>query len=153
MAAPEIRLKPSDIVTRKWNERAKAGVDLYRQFTQAPKRDPTTAAVSMKESLMAKMSARETWDKWESRLRNVGFQGWIYGVQTKGVQRFPQGIDAGTGYFHQFYEQFSRHLAAGLAQVYALPKRTLEDSIARSAAMIRHNARFKFQKRPLAPGA
>jgi len=152
MATPEVRLKPTDIVVKKWADRAKAGVELYREFTRTPKRDPTAAAVAMKESLIAKMSARETWDKWESRLRNVGFNGWLYGVQTKGVQRFPQGIDAGVGYFEQFYQQFSRHLAAGLAQVYSMPKRTLEDSINRAAAMIRHNAKFKFQKRPLTAG-
>jgi len=87
MAAPEIRLKPVDIVVKKWADRAKAGVELYREFTRTPKRDPTAAAVAMKESLIAKMSSRETWDKWESRLRNVGFNGWLYGVKTKGVER------------------------------------------------------------------
>ena len=149
--AGEIKIKPAEVVVSKWADRAKAGLELYRQFTQSPKRDPTSAAISMRSSLEAKMRAKETWDKWENSLRNVGFQGWLYGVQTKGVQRFPQGIDAGQPFYQQFYSQFAPHLAAGLAQIYRMPKATLEDSVARAAAMIRHNAKFKFQKRG-APG-
>ena len=46
-----------------------------------------------------------------------------------------------------FYEQFSKHLEAGLAKVLAMPKVTLEDAIQRAAAMIRHNAQFRYTPR------
>jgi hypothetical protein len=147
----EIRLKPADRIVSKWAERAKAGVNLYAEFTAQPKRDPTAAAVSMKATWQAKVSSTETANKWEQALRNVGFQGYLYGVRAKGVNRFPQGIDAGTVYMQQFMSQFLPHLAAGLAQVYRLPKTNIEESINRAAAMIRHNAKFRFQKRGAAP--
>jgi len=151
--AGEVRLPSADRVVAKWAERAKAGASLYQQNTLQPKRDPTLAAVSMKATWHAKVSAAETANKWEASLRSVGQQGWLYGVQTKGVNRFPQGIDSGTPYVQQFFSQFLPHLAAGLPQVYRLPKTNIEESIARAAAMIRHNARFKFQKRGVAPTA
>ncbi len=153
-AVGEIRLKPADLIVNKWANRAKAGLDLYRQFTAQPKRDPTAAAISMKDTWHAKVSAADTANKWEQALRNVGFQGYLYGVQTKGIQRFPQGIDAGQVYMSQFMSQFLPHVAAGLAQVYRMPKTNIEESINRAAAMIRHNAKFRFQKRgAAAPGA
>jgi hypothetical protein len=147
----EIRLKPADRIVSKWAERAKAGVNLYAEFTAQPKRDPTAAAVSMKATWQAKVSSTETANKWEQALRNVGFQGYLYGVRAKGVNRFPQGIDAGTVYMQQFMSQFLPHVAAGLAQVYRLPKTNIEESINRAATMIRHNAKFRFQKRGAAP--
>ena len=147
----EIRLKPADRKVSKWAERAKAGVNLYAEFTAQPKRDPTAAAVSMKATWQAKVSSTETANKWEQALRNVGFQGYLYGVRAKGVNRFPQGIDAGTVYMQQFMSQFLPHVAAGLAQVYRLPKTNIEESINRAATMIRHNAKFRFQKRGAAP--
>jgi len=153
MATPAIKLKPIETIVQKWAERAKAGLELYKIYTASPKRDPTAAAISMKSTIQAKMSKPETWAKWENALRNVGFSGWLYGVQTKGVQRFTGGIDAGAPYMNQFMSQFLPHLAAGLAEVYRLPKVTLEDSIARAAAMIRHNAKFTFNKRGLTASA
>ena len=147
----EIRLPSPDRIVQKWQQRAKAGLDLYRENTQQPKRDPTAAAAAMKATWHAKVSASETANKWEQSLRSVGIQGWLYGVQVKGVNRFPQGIDAGTPYVQQFMSQFLPHLAAGLPQVYRMPKTNIEEAIARAAAMIRHNARFRFQKRGVAP--
>jgi len=147
----EVRLKPADKIVKKWGERAKAGVTLYAEFTATPRRDPTAAAVSMKQTWQAKVSSTETANKWEQALRNVGFQGYLYGVRTKGINRFPQGIDAGEVYMSQFMSQFLPHLAAGLPQVYRLPKTNIEESINRAATMIRHNARFRFQKRGASP--
>jgi hypothetical protein len=154
LAAPtEVRLKPADRIVSKWAERAKAGVNLYAEFTAQPKRDPTAAAVSMKATWQAKVSSTDTANKWEQALRNVGFQGYLYGVKTKGVNRFPQGVDAGTVYMQQFMSQFLPHVAAGLSQVYRLPKTNIEESINRAATMIRHNAKFRFQKRGATPPA
>ena len=152
MAAPtEVRLKPADRIVAKWAERAKAGLPLYAEFTANPKRDPTAAAVSMKSTWQAKVSSAETANKWEQALRNVGFQGYLYGVRTKGINRFPSGIDSGQVYMAQFMNQFLPHLAAGLPSVLRMPKTNIEESIARAAAMIRHNAKFRFQKRGATP--
>jgi len=142
-----VKVKPVDYVTQKWRARASAAVEDYKRFVQAPSRDPIAAAISMKETLMAKMRSDETWKKWEEKLSAVGFKGWLEAVLNKGVQRYPQGIEFGTKYYEQFYSEFSKHLEAGLEKVYSLPRVTLEDSIRRAAEMIRHNAQFRFIKK------
>ncbi|MEM4976652.1 MAG: hypothetical protein QXT64_04940 [Desulfurococcaceae archaeon] len=142
-----ISIKPVDKTVEKWMNRARAGVDLYRIYTAAPKRSPTEAALSMKETLQQKMARPETWDKWEKNRRAVGDAGWLYGVQTKGVARYPQGIEAGRKYYEQFYTQFKPHLEAGLAKVYAIPRVTIDDAVRRAETMIRHNYTFRFEKK------
>jgi len=142
-----VKVKPVDYVASKWKSRAQSAVEDYKRFVQSPSRDPIAAAISMKETLVAKMRSDETWRKWEEKLSAVGFKGWLEAVLTKGVQRYPQGIEFGSKYYEQFYSEFSKHLEAGLEQIYRMPRVTLEDSINRAAAMIRHNAKFRFIKK------
>ena len=148
MAEIPISIKPVDYVVQKWRKRAEAAVEDYRIRVQSPKRDPIKAALSMKETLMRKMALRETWDKWEQKLGAWTLEAWAKRASTIGAERFPGGIAAGELIYRQFYEQFSKHLAEGLAKVYALPRVTLEDSIRRAAEMIRHNAKFRFLPKP-----
>ena len=146
MATP-IKVKPLDLTVKKWLERARAGATLYAERVKNPRRDPTKAAIAKRADLEAKMSNKTTWDKWETRLSAVGFDGWLNAVLNKGVQRYPSGIEFGKTKFADFYEQFSKHLEAGLSKVLAMPKVTLEDSIRRAAEMIRWNAQFKYVPR------
>jgi len=142
-----VKLKEVDRVVQKWHDRAVAGASEYEYYVQRPKRDPIAAAISMRSTLEAKMRAKETWDKWEQKLRGVGQAGWLDAVLNKGVKRFTDGIEYGTKWYRQFYDQFSKHLAAGLPKIYAMPKATLEDAKRRAAAMIDWNAKFRFIKR------
>jgi len=147
MASDAISVKPVDLVVNKYLERARAGATLYAERTKTPRRDPTKAAISMRPTLEAKMRSKETWDKWEMKLSAVGFNGWLKGVQTKGVQRYPTGIEAGKDKYADFYGKFKAHLEEGLRQIVTMPKTTLEDSINRAAAMIRWNAKFRYVPR------
>ncbi|MCD6590272.1 hypothetical protein J7K74_03775 [Candidatus Woesearchaeota archaeon] len=111
-----------------------------------PRRDPIKAAISMRSTLEAKMADKSTWDKWQEKLEGIGFEGWLDATLNKGVPRFVPGIEYGFKYYKAFAEQFSKHLEEGLKKVLAMPKRTLDESIARAAEMIRHNAKFRFKK-------
>ena len=147
MSDVAVRVKPVETVVKKWLERARAGQQLYAERVKEPRRDPIKAAISMRPTIEAKMAAKETWDKWEQKLSAVGFNGWLEAVLKKGVQRYPQGIEFGKDKFAQFYSQFKAHLEQGLPRIYAIQKRTLEDSIQRAAEMIRWNAKFRFMPR------
>jgi len=142
-----IKVKPVELTVKKWLERARAGATLYAERVKSPRRDPIKAAIAKRADLEAKMQKKETWDKWETRLSAVGMEGWLKATLTKGVERYPRGIEFGKDKFADFYEQFSKHLEAGLAKVLAMPKVTLEDSIRRAAEMIRWNAQFKYVPR------
>ena len=150
MSEVAIRVKPVDKAVEKYLERARAGRALYEFFVQNPKRNPIEAAISMKQTLKEKMSKDETWDLWETKLKGIGYDGWLDATLRKGVARFVPGIEYGAKYWRQFYEQFSKHLAEGLKKVYALPRVTLDDAIRRAEVMIRHNAEFKFIKKHVA---
>lgn len=143
-----VRIKPVDYVTKKWLERARAAVEDYKLGVQNPRRDPIKAAISMKDTLMRKMAARETWDKWEQKLSAWNLEAWSKRAVNVGANRYPTGIEASQDTFKQFYEQFSKHLAEGLPKVYSIPRVTLDDSIRRAAEMIRHNAKFRFIPKP-----
>jgi hypothetical protein len=142
-----ISVKPPEKVLEKWQTRAKAGASEYAYYVEHPKRSPTDAAISMRATLEAKMSQKATWDKWEQNRKAVGDAGWLYGIKTKGISRFPTGVDAGAPKFADFYRQFKAHLEAGLAKVYAMPRATIDDAVARAAAMIKHNATFRYAKK------
>jgi len=143
----KIEAKPVDLAARKYLERARAGAKLYEERVKTPRRDPTKAAVSMRDTLEAKMRDKSTWDKWEERLLSVGFDGWLDATLSKGVARYVPGVEYGFKYWKQFYEQFKPHLEEGMKRVHAMPRVTLEDSIARAAEMIRWNAKFRYKKR------
>jgi len=142
----EVKAKPVEVALDKYIRRATAAKDDYVRGVQNPRRDPTEAAISMRSTLEAKMASKETWDKWEDRLRSVGFKGWQEATLNKGANRFLDGIRYGAKYWKQFYEQFKDHLEKGLAQVHAMPRATLDDSVRRAEFMIRWNAKFRFKK-------
>lgn len=142
-----VKVKPVDLATRKWLERARAGASLYAERVKTPRRDPIKAAIANRSALEAKMSQKSTWDKWEERLSAVGMEGWLNATLTKGVQRYPQGIEFGKDKWRGFYEQFSRHLEEGLRRVLAIPKTDLEAAIRRATEMIRWNAKFRYTPR------
>lgn len=138
-----VKVKPVELTVKKWLERARAGAKLYEERTKTPRRDPIKAAIANRSALEAKMSRKETWDKWEERLSKVTFDYWLKAVQEKGVPRFSQGIEFGQTKYSEFYAAFSKHLEEGLRRVLAIPKTDLEASIRRAAEMIRWNAKFR----------
>lgn len=138
-----VKVKPVELTVKKWLDRARAGAELYRERTRTPRRDPIKAAIANRSALEAKMSRKETWDKWEERLSKVSFDYWLKAVQEKGVPRFTQGIEFGQNKYSEFYTAFSKHLEEGLRRVLAIPKTDLEASIRRAAEMIRWNAKFR----------
>jgi len=138
-----VKVKPVELTVKKWVERARAGASLYAERTKTPRRDPIKAAIANRPALEAKMSRKETWDKWEERLSKVTFDEWLRAVQEKGVPRFTQGIEFGQKKYADFYAAFSKHLEEGLRRVLAIPKTDLEAAIRRAVEMIRWNAKFR----------
>lgn len=131
---------------RKYEERATVATEDYKRGVANPKRPPATAAIQARKAIEAKMRSKETWDKWESNLRQVGDDGVIRAALEKGADRYAPGVRAGLPKVQQFAQQFSTHLEAGQKKVLAMPKITLDDGIKRAEAMIRHNAGFRFKK-------
>lgn len=92
-------------------------------------------------------------DKWHQRVtqaadkfrRNTGavtLEEWQAAAKA-GTQRIASGVQAKQGKAQRFAEQFYAHLDRGAAAIAAMPTTTLEDSIAKAAAQMRHNAAFR----------
>jgi hypothetical protein len=139
--------KPAERWVGKYQARTSVARPDYEWGVQNPSRGPITAAIGAKETLMAKMAARETWDKWEAALRYVGDEGWKDAALKKGAPRYTDGVSYGLPKFTDFASKFKAHLDAGLPAIRAMPRRTLEESIAKAAAMIKHNAKFTYKKK------
>jgi hypothetical protein len=75
-------------------------------------------------------------------LQKVTLDDWKKAMD-KGISRVAGGAEAALPKMEEFMKDFLPYVEEGAAQVRAMPNLTLEDSIARSAAMIRHNANYK----------
>tara|TARA_R100000501_G_C2625250_1_gene118648 strand:- start:989 stop:1411 length:423 start_codon:yes stop_codon:yes gene_type:complete len=133
-------------VIDKYERNASAAADEYVAGLKNPKRGPVTGAIANRATLEAKMKQKSTWDKWEANLKAVGDDGVLKAAIDKGSLNYPTGIAAGIPKMRKFLEQFLPHLEAGRSSIDRMQKRTIEESIAKNAAQIRHNAKFSYKK-------
>ncbi len=127
----------------KYDRNARAAAPSYEAGIKAVTVDPTAEAVKARNTFEAKMTDPKTFDKWQSGLERWDADSWKARTLEKGVKRYPDGIRAGLEEYKKFAAEFKPHLERGQAEVKQMPKITIDDAIARSAAMIRHNATFK----------
>ena len=139
-------VKAVDRWVKKYEDRATVATEDYKYGIENPSRSPIEGAIAQRKSLEAKMRDPKTWDKWENALKFVGDEGWKKGCTEKGADRYPTGIRAGLSKYSDFASKFADHLEAGVSKVKAMPKITIDDSVKRAEAMIRHNASFTYKK-------
>lgn len=89
------------------------------------------------------ISAQETKDKWQRRVASVSVDEWKAHMLNKGVPRIAAGIDGAAAKVEEFAEKLIVHQNAGLQQIDRMPDLTLEDSISRATAWIRHMSSFR----------
>lgn len=133
--------------TDKYGRRATVAQSDYENGIKKPRRDPVDAAIAAKETMVARHNEAMASGAWEDGLRFSGTEGWREASLKKGAPRFSTGVQFGLPKVRAFAEAFAPHLEQGLASVDAMPKRNVEEAIQKSAAMIRHNATFRFKKR------
>jgi len=144
MAEVVAKAKPVERSVRKFIGRVAVALPDYEAGVREPRADPVARAIAMRGTLEGKMRLKEIWDKWQAKLAGVGFTGWQSMTLQKGLDRYVSGAQAGAPIWEQFYATFKSHLEKGLVDVLRMPRITLEDAIRRAAAMIRHNAIYKF---------
>jgi len=139
--------KPVERWRDKYSRRtAVAGPD-YEAGIRAPSRDPIKAAIDAKATWQAKMADPATAAKWSDALSYVGIDGWQKAALEKGTARYGPGITFGLPKYEDFASKFKAHLDRELPAIRAMKKVTIEDSVAKAAAMIRAAAKFVYKKR------
>lgn len=135
-----VRATPEE-ATREWVTKLSGSTDKISRGVQRVQQAPGAAAAAQAQKWLTKIQAAA--DKWRSRVGSVGLADWQAAMTNVGIPRIAQGAQAKQGKMAAFMTEFLPYLANGVAQVERMPSLTLEDSINRAAAMIRHNANFR----------
>jgi hypothetical protein len=139
--------KPVERWTDKYAKRTAVAKDDYAWGVQNPSRPPVEAAIEQRRTLEAKMASKSTWDKWQDALSFVGSEGVKKAAAEKGADRYLPGVQFGMPKFTDFASKFKTHLDAQLPTIRKMSTATLDESIAKAAAMIKANAAFRFKKK------
>lgn len=127
----------------KWQRRMKNAVEDMRQGIQRVNEAPTAKAAAKADKMLAKITEAVQSGVWSERLRKVGLEDWRQAILSKGLQRVASGVDGATDKVQDFAQQLLQHIDAGLNQIRQMPDMTIEDSVNRAAAWIRHMSKFK----------
>jgi len=130
----------------KWGRKLKASTEDIRRGVERVSEAPGIKAAQKVEKMKANFLKSIEDGTWASRVASVSVQEWKDKTLKKGIGRISQGVDEAGGKMQDFASEFFPHLEEGQRIVDAMPDITLEDSIARATAMMRHNAKFKRSK-------
>lgn len=125
--------------------RLKGSLEDIRRGISRTSEAPGTAAVRQKEKMRQNVNAALDDGTWERRTAGVSLQEWQKAASEKGVARISQGIDAVQGKQVAMAERLLAAVDQAAAEVNAMPKVTIEDSIARMETFVRrmHGANIK----------
>jgi hypothetical protein len=88
------------------------------------------------------MRVQQSQAKYKNNVSRVSLQEWQNAYITVGIPRVSQGAAAKQAKYTAAMADFIPYLTQGVAKIDAMPKVTLQDSIARAVAMINHNAAY-----------
>lgn len=130
---------PNDVAA-KWASRLSASTTEIQNGVNQVQTAPGQAAAAQADLWLAKVMASK--DKWKNNVGKVSLADWKNKMLTVGVPRIASGATANQPKMAAFMSQFLPYLEAGRATIDAMPKMSIEDSIAKAAAQIRYNAKF-----------
>lgn len=125
----------------KWQSRLSGSTAEIAQGVAGVTVAPGQSAANAADKWLANVQAAK--DKFKRNVAKVSLSDWQQKMVEVGIPRIASGATANVGKVQAFQAAFLPHLDAGVAKIKAMPNNTLEDSIARATAMIRHNATFK----------
>jgi len=129
-------------VAKKWVQNTGAASQAYTDGVNAVQVAPGQLAAAAAPKMLAKVTAAINSGKYASRVSGVSLGSWKSSATTKGAQRLGPGATAAEPKMTAFLNEFLPIAAQVSAQVDSMPKMTIEDSVARSAAAIRAFAQW-----------
>ena len=139
--------KNPQTVAQKWSRNLGAATQDITDGVNAVQTAPTQQAANAKATMIAKLTQAVNNGKWERGLARVSLQDWKTAMIQKGVQRVASGAQSAEPKMAAFMTQFLPVAQQVSQQVKSMPKITVEDSIARSAAAIRAFKAFGDQRK------
>lgn len=130
-----------DQATAKWVSHIGAATQAITDGVNRVTTAPGAKAAAQKNYWLSR--TQNAADKWARNVGRVSLASWQTSMTQYGIQRIAGGAQAKQQKYHDFAAQFFPYVDQGAQKVKAMPKNNLQDSIARAAAMITHNAGFK----------
>jgi hypothetical protein len=127
--------------TAKWVANLGAATDRMTAGAQGVTKAPGLSAAAAADKWLMRVTASKA--KFAANVSRVSLQDWQRSYIEIGIPRVAQGAQAKQGKVAAFMDEFLPYLSRGVAAIDAMASNTLEDGIARSAAMIRYNSKFK----------
>jgi len=136
------RVNPEEF-QEKHARRLKASVEDIRKGVEKITRNPCELAAAKQEKMISKLTESINSGKWAKNLKKVTLDEWKTKMTEKGIPRISGGIDGAKAKVIDFAKDLLPHVDAGVEKVKRLPDLTIEDSVNRASAFIRHMADFK----------
>ncbi len=127
----------------KHNRRTKAALEDMRAGVQAVTEAPTAKAAAKQEKMRQRLLEALESGKWANGLKRVSLEEWKEKMIELGLNRVASGLDANKNKVQEFASQLLPHIEAGQKVIEKMPDVTLEDSINRMTAFIRHMSKFQ----------
>ena len=137
----EVGMTPAE-GAQKWGDRLKGAGAEIRRGVERVRESPTEKAAAQQDKMLARLTEAIRTGKWARGLARVTLAEWKSSMTDLGIGRIPAGVDRAQGKMTDFLDQLFAHENAGLAEVNRMSDVTLEDSIARATAWMRHMAGF-----------
>lgn len=132
--------------TAKWVQRIGVAGDAMTAGVNAVTTAPGQLAAAQSQAWISKLQASQA--KWKSRVASVSLQSWQQSMINIGIPRVAAGAQAKQGKYTAFANQFFPFLDTVTASTKAMPKVTLQDSIARVTNQITKTAQFQRSSTP-----
>lgn len=140
------KLTPEEFA-KKHAKRLKASTEEMRAGARRVTVAPSASAIKAKAKMLQNLVASIEDGTWEKELGKITLTDWQDAFIDKGVNRVAAGIDGAEEKVKEFASWLNGRIDSGQAIIDKMPDLTLEDSIARSNAWIRHMAKEKYKGR------
>jgi len=127
----------------KHNRRTKAALEDMKAGIENVTVSPTEKAAAKQEKMRQRLLEALENGKWANGLKRVSLEEWKQKMIELGLNRVASGLDANKKKVEEFAAQLLPHIEAGQKIIEKMPDVTLEDSINRMTAFIRHMAKFQ----------
>lgn len=128
------------MATTKWVQNIGSATERMKQGANNVTVAPGVKAAAAADKWLANVQRAQA--KFKNNVSRVSLQDWKDAYINVGIPRVSQGAQAKQAKYTAAMDAFLPYLAQGVAKIDAMPKVTIEDSIARATAMIRHNAAY-----------
>jgi hypothetical protein len=133
------RVTPQEYA-EKWGRRLKGSTEDIRRGVDRVTESPGAAAVRAQDLMIQRLMESIQNGTWAAQLSKMTAEDWKQALKTKGLGRIAAGVDAAQASQVDMAQQLLAAVDAASSKANALPKGTLEDSIARMTTFVREMA-------------